>query len=316
MNKKIEVVPYNSKWPEMYDYEEKRIKQALGDNCTVIHHVGSTSVPGLAAKPKIDIVAVVKNNSDELLNLEDIGYESKGEYNIPFHQCFAKRGVDYGCNLHIYEEGNPEIELNLLFRDYLRNHPEKRNEYAILKMDLISKPSSHEKRGVRFSGYNLGKDTFIKEILKKTGFNSLCMRFCTHDDEWDAAIKFRQRYFFDLVPIADPYTWTFEHKDHLHFIFYQGTEIIGYAHIQLCKSLDAIIRIIVIEDLYRNRGFGSQFLTLCECWLKRQGVKAVYTDSRRDAKNFYLKQGYIVGPFDDPEVPERDPNDIPMGKTL
>lgn len=151
---------------------------------------------------------------------------------------------------------------------------------------------------------------------EKSGFNSLCLKFCKHDEEWDAARKFRQHYFFDKVPIADPYTWTFEHKDHIHFVFYKGTDIIGYAHVQLCKDQAAIIRIIVVEESSRKHGYGGHFLTLCEQWLKQQGIKAVYADSRLESHPFYLKQGYAQMYFDDPDVPERDSNDIPMGKLI
>lgn len=316
MRKKIEVVSYNPKWPEMFEGEAKRIKQALGENCIAVHHVGSTAVPGLAAKPKIDIIAVVKDTSKINPGLENLGYENRGEFNIPFHCGFAKREADSNVNLHIYELGNPEVELNLLFRDYLRNHPEASAEYANLKLSLISQSSSHEKVSGPFSGYNLGKDQFIKKILAKTGFNSLCMRFCTHHDEWDAARNLRKKYFFGPLGIDDPYTWTFNHKDHVHFVFYQGVEIIGYAHIQLWPGQRAALRIIVIDELYRHHGIGSQFLQLCERWLKNQGIRSLHDEARPNAVKFYRKNGYIEVPFQDPSGEPPSTLDLAMGKVL
>jgi len=117
----IEVVPYDPNWPTIFAVESKIIQEAFGENCLEIHHIGSTSVPGLAAKPKIDMIAVVKDPSEVIEQLSSIGIQYRGEYNIPLHYGFSKRGkVD--INLHVYEEVHPEIKLNLLFRDYLRSH--------------------------------------------------------------------------------------------------------------------------------------------------------------------------------------------------
>jgi GrpB-like predicted nucleotidyltransferase (UPF0157 family) len=118
MKKIIEVVPYDPKWPHIYEKEAALIRQALGGNCLAIHHIGSTSVPGLSAKPKIDVIAVVQDPLLARDQLEKIGIQYRGEYNIPLHYGFSKRG-DIDLNLHVYEEAHPEIELNLCFRDYL-----------------------------------------------------------------------------------------------------------------------------------------------------------------------------------------------------
>jgi hypothetical protein len=75
---------------------------------------------------------------------------------------------------------------------------------------------------------------------------------CIKDIEWDFAKKLRNKYFFDPLAIKDPYTWTFNHKDHIHFILYQDEVMIGYAHIQLWPNHRAALRIIVIDESYRN----------------------------------------------------------------
>ncbi len=296
--------------------EAKSIKQALGGNCVAVHHVGSTAVPGLAAKPKIDIIAVVKNPSSINSALEKIGYDKRGEYNIPFHYGFAKREKDVSANLHVYEEGNPEIELNLLFRDYLRQHPEALAEYAQLKLNLIDEPSSHEKKAGPFSGYNLGKDEFIRKILKAANYNRNRMVKCTHYAEWEFAKKIRQKYFFDGLSISDPYTWTFDHEEHAHMILYKGVEMIGYAHIQLWPNHRAALRIIVIDEPYRQDGLGSEFLKLCEKWLKNQGIVSLHDEARPDAVKFYRKNGYVEMPFNDPSGEPPSPHDLAMGKML
>lgn len=123
---------------------------------------------------------------------------------------------------------------------------------------------------------------------------------CAHLAEWDVAKKLRQKYFFDPLSIADPYTWTFNHKEHAHLIFYQGVEMIGYAHIQFWPDQRAALRIFVIDEPYRQHGLGSQFLQLCEKWLKKQGIQSLHDEARPDAVKFYRKNGYTEMPFEDP----------------
>ncbi|WP_068470572.1 GNAT family N-acetyltransferase [Candidatus Protochlamydia phocaeensis] len=219
-------------------------------------------------------------------------------------------------NLHVYEEGHPEIELNLTFRDYLRNHPEARNEYASLKENLLKDEASYEKRGSAFTGYNLGKDAFIRKVLKAANFNRIRIMKCTHYAELNFARKLRQKYFFDPLSMADPYTWTFDHQEHAHLILYQGVEMLGYAHIQFWQGQRAALRIFVIDEPYRHQGFGSQFLELCEQWLKRQGIKSIHDEARPDALSLYRKNGYSDMPFDDPSGEPSSPHDIAVGKKL
>lgn len=313
--RKIEVAAYNPHWPEQFEFEATQIREALGGNCVSIHHVGSTAVPGLPAKPKIDIIAVVQKPEGAIQNLDAIGYEYRGEYNIPMHYGFRKRGEVY-VNLHVYQEGNPEIELNLTFRDYLRSHPKVCDEYAKIKYSLLEKRSSFEKNDSMLTGYNLGKNAFITKILKLAGFKRLRMVICTHYDEWDAAKQLRKRYFFDKIAISDPYEWTFNHKDHVHLILYKGVEIIGYAHIQLWPQFRAAIRIIVVEEMQRHQGFGRQFLKWIEVWLKSKKYKSIHTQASPDSVGFYIHLKYDPMPFNDPDGYEEDPRDTPLGKTL
>jgi GrpB-like predicted nucleotidyltransferase (UPF0157 family)/GNAT superfamily N-acetyltransferase len=313
--KKIVVTPYNPEWPKVFEVEALAIKQALGSNCLAIHHIGSTSVPGLAAKPVIDMIGVVKNPEKAIKPLESLGFTYKGEYNIPMRYYFNRsEGVD--TNLHVYEEGHPEVELNLLFRDYLRDHPEARQEYAALKDNLLKEKSSHEKTNSVFTGYNLGKDGFIRKILKAAHYNRIRIMKCIHYAEWDFAKKLRQKYFFDPLSKPDPYTWTFDHKEHAHLILYQGVDMIGYAHIQFWPDQRAALRIFVIDEPYRHQGFGSQFLKLCEQWLKKQSMRSVHDEARPNAAQFYRKNGYSEMVFNDPSGEPPSPQDIAMGKIL
>lgn len=140
--KNLEVVPYNPKWPEMFASEAELIKQALGNNCLTIHHIGSTSVPGLSAKPLIDILPVVRDIQEvdkATKSMEVLGYEAKGEHGIAFRRFFHKRKDARTHNVHIYQEGDPEISRYLKFRDWMRTHPDDAESYAKLKKELAAK---------------------------------------------------------------------------------------------------------------------------------------------------------------------------------
>lgn len=313
--KSIEVSPYDPTWPQLFEIEAKLIKEALGQNCLHIHHIGSTAVPGLTAKPKIDILVVVKIPSAAREQLKKIGIQYRGEDNIPLQYAFSKRGkVD--LNLHVYEESHPEIELNLLFRDYLRTHSTVRDEYALLKQELLSDQSSLIKHPSGFTHYTLRKGNFIRNILKKAGFDRLRILKCTDETEWNAAHYFRNKYFFSPHGISDPYTWTFNHPDHAHVVLYQGADIIGYIHIQFWPDNRAAIRIIVVDEDKRNKNAGSSFLRACEKWLKSLGLQSLHAESRPTSLRFYIKNDYIPMPFNDPNTHETDPQDIPVGKLL
>lgn len=312
----IEVVPYDANWPLRFVQEAEIIKKALGYNCIEIHHVGSTSVPGLAAKPKIDIISVVKNLSFSNDKLEQLGYLFRGGFNIPFRKSFTIRTALRNINLHVFEQNDPEIELNLFFRDYLRANSKEKKDYEDLKYNLIAEESAHLKIGSIYNGYTLGKHCFIQEVLKKAGFNKMRFVLCTHHLEWEAAKNFRQKYFFGPHGIDDPYTWTFNHNAHIHFVLYLCCEIIGYAHLQLWPKERAALRIIVIDKPKRNHQYGSQFLAVCEKWLKNQGCQSLHVESSPDALKFYRNNGYIDMPFDDPDGYESDSRDTAVGKIL
>ncbi len=311
MKRNIEVVAYNLSWPEMFASEATLIKQALGNNCIIIHHIGSTSVPGLNAKPIIDILPVVKDIQEvdkATKEMEGLGYEAKGEYGIAFRRYFQKSRNIRTHNVHVYEEGDPEINRYLKFRDWMRSHEDDAQAYANLKVELAAKFPHN------ILQYCNGKDTFVASIDAKDGFDGWRMVKGLTDREWATVRTLRQKYFFKSN--IDPYVWTFEHKDHVHFVFYKNSDIIGYTHLQLWAECRAALRIIVIDENYHNRGFGSQFLKLCERWLCHQGFKMLLIQSSPEAYKFYCQHAYVKMPFNDPDGYETDPRDIEIGKLL
>jgi len=134
------VVPYDKKWPELYEAEKTLLTGIFSDLIIDIRHIGSTSIEGMWAKPVIDIMIVVNNietvdtfNNKMVMN----GYNTKGENGIPGRRYFQKLNSDKSGNhthhVHVYQKGNPHISDELMFRDYLRIDQESFRDYIEIK---------------------------------------------------------------------------------------------------------------------------------------------------------------------------------------
>lgn len=137
--RKVEVFPYKDVWRTQFEQEAQKLKQVFGDILLAVHHIGSTSVPGLSAKPIIDLMPVVRKIEDVDAfqpAMEVLGYEARGENGLPGRRYFQKGGDQRTHHVHIYEKENPEISRHLLFRDYLRCHPARAKVYGDLKEHL------------------------------------------------------------------------------------------------------------------------------------------------------------------------------------
>jgi len=135
---KIELADYDPAWPVMYAREAARIRAALADRVLVLEHVGSTAVPGLAAKPKIDILLVVASSADEAAYvpaLEAAGYVLRIR-EPDWHEHRFLEGPDTDINLHVFSRGCPEIDRMVQFRDWLRDNAADRELYARTKREL------------------------------------------------------------------------------------------------------------------------------------------------------------------------------------
>lgn len=134
----IQIVEYDPAWPELFGREADRIHSILGDRVLLLEHVGSTSVPRLAAKPRIDMLLVVPDSANEAAYvpaLESSGYVLRiREPDWYQHRVF--KGPDTDVNLHVFSPGCPEIDRMLLFRDHLRHHEPDRLLYERTKREL------------------------------------------------------------------------------------------------------------------------------------------------------------------------------------
>ncbi len=162
MPQHIIVLDYDPIWRKSFQEEAGKIKSILKDNCVAVHHIGSTAVPGLAAKPIIDIMPVVKSLAEVdrvSAEFEEIGYEYLGEFGIKGRRYLRKGGDERTHQIHIFAENDTEnIDRHLAFRDYMRTHEKEREVYSRLKKNLAR----------RFpwdiDGYCDGKEAFVKRI--------------------------------------------------------------------------------------------------------------------------------------------------------
>ncbi len=165
MARTVKVTEYDPEWGKLYKKEAEQIRRILGGNCIAVHHIGSTAVHGLAAKPIIDIMAVVRDISDADRNSERfaaIGYEAFGEFGIPGRRFFAKGGDERTHHLHIYARSSKkDIRRHLAVRDYLRENDRETVRYAELKKWLADQYRDDPE------GYCSGKDGFMKDLEAK-----------------------------------------------------------------------------------------------------------------------------------------------------
>ncbi len=159
----IEIADYDPVWPLVYELEASRIRSALQDRVKRMAHVGSTSVPGLPAKPLIDIVLEVRDSSDEgayVPALEEAGYTLRGRETDWFeHRLF--KGPDIDINLHTFSAGCEEVDRMIRFRDWLRTNSEDRELYLRTKRELAAR------RWTYMQQYADAKTAIVKEILAR-----------------------------------------------------------------------------------------------------------------------------------------------------
>jgi GrpB-like predicted nucleotidyltransferase (UPF0157 family) len=166
MKREVKVLPYSKDWPRLYQLEVVSLRKVLGEEIVSVSHIGSTSIPGMHAKPIIDILLEVKNISklDEYNDaMIELGYDPRGEYGIPGRRYYSK-GKSYDIrthHVHAFQTGDIGLERHLAFRDYMIAHPEDAREYAQLKLNLS--------RVFRWDieGYCDGKDSFVAEMEEK-----------------------------------------------------------------------------------------------------------------------------------------------------
>ena len=159
MPQHVRVVPPDPAWAEGYRRERALLMPVFGPLLVELHHIGSTAVPGLAAKPVIDIMPVVRavTEADECrADFEALGYEYLGEFGIPGRRYLRKGGDERTHQMHIFASDDVHaIARHLAVRDYLRAHPARAAAYGALKLELAARFPYD------IDGYCDGKDAFV-----------------------------------------------------------------------------------------------------------------------------------------------------------
>jgi len=167
MHKKIVVHDYNATWPIIFDQLRSHIWPTISNVATTIEHVGSTSVPGLPAKPIIDMTIVISSPSQMPLLIErlaTIDYVHRGDQGVPGREAFARPDDTPAHHLYACAQNNLGLRNHLAIRNHLRNHPEMAQTYGHLKKQLATK-FPHD-----IDAYVDGKTEFLLRILSEAGF--------------------------------------------------------------------------------------------------------------------------------------------------
>ncbi|KAA0549957.1 GrpB family protein [Bacillus sp. BGMRC 2118] len=160
---KVRLSDYNENWPVMFREETERLSEVFGDEIIKFEHFGSTAVPGLKAKPVIDMMCIVKDieridtYNDKMASL---GYDVAGEWGIEGRRLFRKGGENRTHHIHVYQLNHPQIERHLVFRDYLSTHSEEVRLYTKFKEELASQFENT-------SEYSPAKKAFVSKMEKR-----------------------------------------------------------------------------------------------------------------------------------------------------
>ncbi len=157
-SREVRVVSYERSWAALYENERSSLMALLPDGIDAIHHIGSTAVPGLAAKPIIDILIEVRSLEGidaQSPMMATLGYVAKGEYGIPRRRYFTKGDPAHSHHVHAFVTGDSNVERHLAFRDYLRTHAAVAEDYARLKAAVAESCNDD------IDAYCAGKNDFV-----------------------------------------------------------------------------------------------------------------------------------------------------------
>jgi GrpB-like predicted nucleotidyltransferase (UPF0157 family) len=164
-NAPVTLVEYDPAWPALFEREAARIRAALGETVVHLEHTGSTSVPGLAAKPVIDITLIVPDSADEsayLPKLEAAGYTLRIR-EPHWHEHRLLMGPDTVVQVHVFSAGSVELERMVGFRDWLRTHGDDRELYERTKRELAARTWRH------IQHYADAKTAVVEAIIARAG---------------------------------------------------------------------------------------------------------------------------------------------------
>lgn len=219
----IKLHPFDESWHAIYQQEERQLKEAVDGFPIQFFHIGSTSIPGCAAKPIIDILGVVPDVfavDDVAKRMTDLGYDALGEFGMPHRRYFTKYALEgMPVHLHIFEDTDPEVGRHLRFRDYLTAHQELLDEYcAIKEKQAMDHPLSSDL-------YTMGKSAFIERIDRQAALEG------KYGIQWKQSER-RVEWTRDQLVKAFTMNWRLFHLFHvkyredMHWVFAPDISVI------------------------------------------------------------------------------------------
>ena len=301
MGKPVTVVPYDPRWPEEFGKIRAELEDAL-KACSSrfrlrIEHVGSTSVPGLAAKPVIDLDLVIP--SMEAFHavkdaLEQAGYRHEGDLGIPSREAFRYDGKPHLMKHHLYvcPEDSPELRRHLTFRDRLRSRPDEAEEYGRIKTEAAARYPED------MDAYIAAKSPFIETVYRRCGLISSIRQACREDAERIAEIlTFCYRMNFYPVFLDDDYYFGDMRVDHVaarlgedpgfpeRFFVYDDGAVKAFAQIDGDE-----LKKLFVEPCCQEKGIGS---TLFDYVTAEKGARMLWAlEKNTRAIRFYERHGF------------------------
>lgn len=301
MGKPVTVLPYDPRWPEEFEKIRAGLDRALAALSPSppyrIEHVGSTSVPGLAAKPVIDLDLVIPSmrDFDCVKNaLENAGYRHEGDLGIPGREAFKYDGKPELMKHHLYvcPADSPELSRHLTFRDRLRSHPDEAAEYGRIKTEAAAAfPDDMD-------AYIEAKSPFIETLYRRCGLLPPIRPACSADD-WRIAEILVFCYRLNFYPIfRDDGFYFGEMRVDLirealagdpgfpgRFLVYDDGAVKGY-----CETDGAELKKLFVEPCCQNAGIGASLL---DAAVRERGVTTLWAlEKNTRAVRFYERYGF------------------------
>ena len=320
ITRKIVVEPYREAWEQNFGDIEAEIRAALGELALRIEHVGSTAVPGMSAKPIIDIDVVIRDRSvlDRVISaLAAIGYEHEGDLGIAGRDAFRYDGKEHLQKHHLYvcAEDSPELKRHIAFRDYLRTCPEAAREYSQIKEEAAALyPFDIE-------GYIRHKAPFIEKVYAEIGLGASVAEQdkCTSvireagREDIPACVDIIRRSF---LTVAEEYGITeenaprftafavtedrlFRQLDTEHrpmFIYERDGVPCGYYSLSMLGNGECELNNLAVLPQYRHRGIGKRLLAHAYGTARQQGCHTVHigiVEENKPLRKWYEDSGAV-----------------------
>lgn len=311
---------HDQRWKDHFKDEARALRACLGETVLEIHHIGSTAVPGIMAKPVIDILVEMRSLDAvdaRVSAMEEIGYESRGEYGIPGRRYFTKSAEEpvTGVHVHVFASGSEEIARHIRFRDFLLARPEIAQQYSALKQSLANGS------GVLPDDYAVGKAAFIRRVVRLAELPSklhpmtpdFTIRIANDDDFSALAIlRWRLKTGDDARLEGEEFSWFTEEFLRFERLVRTQGEIVHWVA-DIAGTLAASMSVVVVRKVtspnsgggqwayltncyvvpeQRNAGVGRRLLEAIQTWASVQGFEFVIVWPSDRAFPFYERSGF------------------------